>query len=149
MSENNPLQILVSKNRQILGPYNLEEVEKMLRSGIILQTDMASIDTGLNWQPLLAILPPSSAGLLQSLPLPPPPPQTNQTALIVGGYVCALGSLFFCPPVFGVAGAVIGIVLLAKGVVGHGIAIIVLSLLLLMAGLIIGALVGFQMSLSQ
>jgi hypothetical protein len=47
--------------------------------------------------------------------------------LLIAGYVCSLVALGVLPPAFGLAGLVVGIVVLARGRVGHGIAIIVLA----------------------
>lgn len=62
----------------------------------------------------------------------------SSTSLIAAGYACALVSLLFCPPFFGVAGLVIGIINLTRGAVGHGIAQIVLSLVFTALGMLAG-----------
>jgi hypothetical protein len=47
--------------------------------------------------------------------------------LLTAGYVCALVPLIFLPPAFGLAAVLIGVIVLARGRVGHGIAIVVLA----------------------
>jgi len=49
-------------------------------------------------------------------------------ALLIAGYVCAFVALVFFPPAFGLLAIIIGIVILSKGKVSHGIAVIVLAL---------------------
>src|ERR1035438_3899762 len=52
---------------------------------------------------------------------------TGMKSLLTAGYVCALVALIFLPPAFSLAAIVIGILVLARGKVGHGIAIIVIG----------------------
>jgi len=59
-------------------------------------------------------------------------------SLLTAGYLCALVALFFVPPAFGIAALVIGIIVLAKGRVGHGIALIVIAVTCGFAGMYIG-----------
>lgn len=83
-------------------------------------------------------------------PPPPPPPPTpsppggetdgQRVALVLMGYVCAAAALLVCPPGFGCAGLVIGVVNVTRRRVGHGLAQIILSLVLGVAGALVGAL---------
>jgi len=59
--------------------------------------------------------------------------------LIVAGYVCGGVALLFCPPGFGIAGIVIGIVNITRGAIGHGIAQIGISVGCTMVGMMLGA----------
>lgn len=70
----------------------------------------------------------------------------TKKSLLIAGYVCGLVALFFLPPAFGLAGLAIGIVNLAKGKVGHGVAQIVIAVTCGVAGAYIGA-VGFTNAL--
>lgn len=64
----------------------------------------------------------------------------NQSqGIVVGGYICSFVSLLFLPPAFGIAGLVLGIICLARGKIGHGVAIVVLSITLAIFGVIFGA----------
>lgn len=62
-------------------------------------------------------------------------------SLVVWGYVCGVLALFIFPIGFGIAGAVIGIVNLTKGRVGHGVAQIVIAATLGLIGAVLGAIV--------
>jgi len=99
-----------------------------------------------------------------SRPLPPPPPPTptylqgqavappplehakptepskdSATGIIAAGVVCSLISLLFCPPAFGLAAFVCGIVALVKGNVSGGIGIIIMAVICTLAGMYFGA----------
>lgn len=62
--------------------------------------------------------------------------------VVTWGYICAAISLLIFPPGFGIAGVTLGVISLTKDKIGHGIAIIVLSVTLGFFGMIIGALVN-------
>jgi hypothetical protein len=64
--------------------------------------------------------------------------ESAKIALLIMGYVCACISLCLCPPAFAIAGVVIGIINVTRQREGHGIAQIILSLVLGTAGLILG-----------
>jgi uncharacterized OB-fold protein len=64
---------------------------------------------------------------------------SKSQGLIISGYICAILSLFIFPPAFGLAGAVIGIMNLTKGIAGHGICQLILSIVCAIIGMIIGA----------
>ena len=64
-------------------------------------------------------------------------PSGGSNTLVISGYLCAIISLVFLPPAFGLAGMVIGIINLTRGKVGHGIAQIVLSVTLPIFGMTI------------
>ena len=53
--------------------------------------------------------------------------QQAETSLLIAGYTCALVALLFLPSAFALAGFVIGIIVLIRGRVGHGVALIVLA----------------------
>ena len=63
----------------------------------------------------------------------------TKSGLVFAGYLCCIIALFFLPPAFALAGFVVGVVALAKERVGHGIALIVLSVVSGLAGMYIGA----------
>jgi hypothetical protein len=60
--------------------------------------------------------------------------------LIAAGYIVALLSLLFLPILLMVTGVVLGIVTIAKGSIGHGIAHILISLLFGIIGAALGIL---------
>ena len=53
--------------------------------------------------------------------------ESDGEGLIVGGYLCGLGSLIFFPPALGLAGTAIGIINLVRGRPIHGVLQIVIS----------------------
>jgi hypothetical protein len=61
------------------------------------------------------------------------------TTLVSAGYICGLLSLLIFPPALGLAGLVCGIMNLANGRIGHGIAQIIISLTCGILGAILGA----------
>jgi|SRR5271166_2440439 len=63
---------------------------------------------------------------------------TGMKKLLIAGYVSGFVALLFLPPAFGLAGIVIGIIALAKGRVGHGIALIVIAVTCGFFGMYIG-----------
>jgi ribosomal protein L40E len=76
---------------------------------------------------------------------PKPLNSTNNVAdngLIISGYIVAFLSFLTFPLLFLIAGVVIGIICISKGSIGHGIAHIILSFVLGMTGLVIGALIS-------
>ena len=60
--------------------------------------------------------------------------------VIAAGVVCALVSLLFLPPAFGLAAFVCGIVGVAKGNVGGGIVVIIMAVTCGLAGMYMGAM---------
>jgi|GEM_PF-1686112 len=64
--------------------------------------------------------------------------QNDNNGLIVSGYIMACVSLLFYPILFLTAGIVVGIVTISKGSIGHGVAHIVLSLVLGVIGVLLG-----------
>jgi hypothetical protein len=61
------------------------------------------------------------------------------SGLILAGYLCCFMALLFLPPAFALAGFVVGVVTVAKGRVGHGVILVVLSVTLGLAGMYFGA----------
>lgn len=82
----------------------------------------------------------------QSPPLPKPSPRSAGAAkrIIIAGYICAAISLFFLPPIFGIAGVVLGIIALKGGNTRHGTAIIILSFVVGLLGAILGATLALK-----
>jgi hypothetical protein len=72
--------------------------------------------------------------------------RNSNDSLIVLGYIIAFLSLLFLPLLFIIVGIVVGIVTITKGHVGHGVAHILLSLVLGIIGFVMGAL-GFLINL--
>ena len=62
----------------------------------------------------------------------------NNNGLIITGYILASISLLFYPILFLPAGIIVGIVTISKGSTGHGIAHIVLSLVMGIIGFLLG-----------
>ena len=75
---------------------------------------------------------------MQNVSVPSP---ASNSGLIVTGYILALLSLLFFPILFAIGGVVVGVVTIGKGATGHGIAHIILSIVLGTIGAIIGAVV--------
>jgi hypothetical protein len=63
--------------------------------------------------------------------------------LLAAGYLCPCLALVLWPPIFGIAGLVIGIIHLTRGRrrIGHGVAQIVLSILFTLIGMALGVAV--------
>jgi hypothetical protein len=63
--------------------------------------------------------------------------------LLAAGYLCPCLALVLCPPIFGIAGLVIGLIHLTRGRrrIGHGVAQIVLSILFTLIGMAVGVAV--------
>ena len=70
---------------------------------------------------------------------PTDPSKDSATGIIAAGVVCSLISLLFCPPAFGLAAFVCGIVALVKGNVSGGIGIIIMAVICTLAGMYFGA----------
>ena len=70
---------------------------------------------------------------------PAPVHETGGNGAVVGGYICSLIALAIFPPFFSLAAFVCGIVALVKGKIGHGIAILLLSLVCGFLGMALGA----------
>ena len=68
-------------------------------------------------------------------------PKPKRDKMVVWGYVCGILARFVLPIGFGIAGVVIGIINLTKGMVGHGIAQIVIAVTLGLLGALWGAIV--------
>lgn len=62
----------------------------------------------------------------------------------IWGIVCAVISLLFLPPVFGIAGIVLGAIAIKKGQMVLGIVTVVLAAVFMLAGMIFGAYVSVQ-----
>jgi len=60
------------------------------------------------------------------------------SGLIAMGYIFACISLLFYPILFAPAGVIVGIVTISKGSAGHGVAHIILSFMLGIAGFLLG-----------
>ena len=138
------MEIYISKSGERFGPYGLVEVQAGLDAGNIQATDLAWHEGLTGWcqvTQIRGIIPPAQR-------VPPPPRKFEQstpttayksnTTIIVAGYVCACVSILFCPPGFGIAGLVLGVLALTRGHTGHGIAIIVISVTLGFIGLCLG-----------
>lgn len=134
------------KEGQRLGPVSLAELQAIASSARLQPTDMVWKQGMSQWTPaanvseLMGSLPSYYPPPLPAvIPLPPPPfatgrranddvdPTGNINGLIVAGYICGGLSLLILPPALGLAGTVCGIVTLAKGKTGHGIAQIIIS----------------------
>lgn len=64
--------------------------------------------------------------------------------LIIVGEVCAVISLLFCPILFALAALVMSIILMTRGRIGWGIAIMAQSVFFGLIGMIFGALVAID-----
>jgi len=139
----------------VSGPVSIDELIRLKFSGDI--GDMAQVcEQGSEvWMPLATILL-AHRQQEQALKLTSPVYATaakrsvEQSSnsggggLIATGIVCALVSLLFLPPAFGLAALVCGIVGVAKGNVGGGIVVIILAVTCGLAGMYIGAMLMSQ-----
>ena len=72
-------------------------------------------------------------------PITPATTAKETKGLIKAGYICGFASLLILPPALGLAGTIIGVLNLARGYTGHGIAQIVISITCAFFGMLIGA----------
>ena len=156
--------ITIARNGQTFGPFSKELLTKYIGEGMFTSDDLAWHDGLPSWIRLGDIrLPGQSPTLppLPSYPSPPPVPlpalptmqgtQTFQhtqtlptssaqtTSAIYAGYFLCLISIFFFPPILGLAAFILGIIVIAQGNAGHGVAIILLSIICALAGMFFGA----------
>lgn len=144
----------VAKGGRQEGPYSKSALRQLAAAGVVSSEDLTWKEGMPEWMALgrlMADLPRPAAAppATHTLGLPPSPvrqtsdqPAATQDAgahgVVVGGYVCSLLALMFFPPFLALAGFVCGIVALARGKVGHGIAILLLSLVCGFLGMAIG-----------
>ena len=74
---------------------------------------------------------------------PVPTNSSGKTQAIIG-IVCAVISLLFLPPVFGIAGIILGAIAIKKGRKVLGITTVVLAAVCMILGAIFGAYVSLQ-----
>jgi hypothetical protein len=132
------------------GPHTEQEIATLVAVGTISPLAMVWRGGSPRWIPVSNIVPaPASRSMAQPPSVVVNVNQNNTTAalpaspiggsgLIAAGYICAFVSLLFCPPGFGIAGVVIGIVNITRGHVGHGVAQIVISIFCTLLGIAIG-----------
>ena len=145
-------EILVLKGGQQLGPYTLEEINRQLTAGIIMVSDLAWHEGLIGWVPLATVVgvePPVPAHGLH----PPPPPiyttgmpaalggtsSPPSNGILIGGYICAVVSLMFLPPVLGLAGIICGVVAITRQQVNKGVTLLIVSFVCAALGMMIGA----------
>jgi hypothetical protein len=141
----------VAKAGRQEGPYSRATLRQLAAAGIVTSDDLAWKPGMPEWMHLgkmMADLPrppmnPPSAPPINPPTTPPPPavpskPNTAATGAIAGGYICSLIALALFPPFFALAAFVCGIVALVNGRVGHGIAILLLSLVCGFFGMAMG-----------
>jgi hypothetical protein len=64
----------------------------------------------------------------------PKPASSTFSCLVVGGYLCAAGSLLFFPPFLGLAGVICGAVTMRRSQGNNGLAIIIVSFVCALIG---------------
>ena len=152
----------VAKGGQQQGPYTKSVIRQLVAGGVLSSDDLAWKEGMPEWMPLGRMMadlprpspsrPPSpivGGGAFSPPPTPPvspvPPttvaPDGGASGAVAGGYICALISLLLFPPFFALAAFVCAVVALVKGKIGHGVAIIILSLVCGIIGMAIGAAV--------
>ena len=70
------MQIYLNQNEQQVGPFTVEEIQKMLVSGSVARTDYGWHEGLAEWQHLSDILPSGAARPITAPPLPPARPLT-------------------------------------------------------------------------
>jgi len=156
--------ITVARNGQTFGPFTKELLTKYIGEGMFGPDDLAWHEGLPNWVRLGDIRLPVQSPTLPTLPTYPafsstqfpvlpamPAPQAVQhaqsiptsspqpTSAIYAGYLLCLIAIFFFPPILGLAAFVLGIIVIAQGNAGHGVAIILLSIICALAGMFFGA----------
>lgn len=153
--------ITIARNGETFGPFSKELLTKYIGEGMFVPDDLAWHEGLPTWVrlgdirfpgqgptlpalPSYPVLPPRQFPVLPTTQVPQPiqpvlssPPKA--TSVISAGYLLCLISLLFFPPVLGLAAFILGIVVIAQGSAGHGIAIILLSIICAIAGMIFGA----------
>ena len=147
----------VARSGRQEGPYNKASIRQLAAGGLVSVDDLAWKEGLPEWVAIGKLVPdlptpaPRRLSPIGTTHLPPPPqpdravspaPHPQQSGLggeVIGGYVCSFIALLFFPFVFALAAFICGIVALAKGKVGHGIAILVLSCVCCFIGMVIGA----------
>jgi hypothetical protein len=157
--------ITVARNGQTFGPFTKELLTKYIGEGMFCPDDLAWHDGLPNWvrlgdirlpgqsptlPPLPSTYPASSAMQFPVLPAMPGPQAVQHTqsiatsspqptSAIYAGYLLCVIALFLFPPILGLAAFVLGIIVIAQGNAGHGVAIILLSVICALAGMFFGA----------
>ncbi len=129
---------------QKLGPVPPETIVAMIRTGALNSATQIWREGLTEWVPLGAT-PDFAACCTVTAPTPTVHPSVindifskNSDFLIPAGYICAVISILFLPPVFGLAGMAIGTINLTKGRVSTGIIQIVLSIICACTGMFLG-----------
>ena len=114
------------------------------------------------WQlPLVVIIVRGIIHVAKTLPKYPPPPnlnpatelssressmptpisnQTERKGILMGGYACAVASIFILPPFLGLAGVICGLAALKRQQTSQGIAVVIVSFVCAAIGMILGDL---------
>lgn len=144
--------ILILKDGQQLGPYPLEEINRQLSAHAFEPSDLAWYEGLAEWQPLSSIAGVVSGHVHHLHPPPPPvrgsgwsspstdnPSAPSSSGVLISGYICAAVSLLFLPPVLGLAGIICGVVIVKRKQANQGIALLVVSFVCAIIGMVIGA----------
>ena len=147
----------VARSGRQEGPYNKGSLRQLVSGGLVSLDDLVWKEGLPEWMTISKLIPdlprpiPRAPSPTEStnLSAPPPPDRTVSPSAptqqsgaggeVIGGYVCSFIALLFVPFAFALAAFICGIVALAKGKVGHGIAILVLSSVCCFIGTVIGA----------
>ena len=154
--------LYVAKAGRQEGPYAKSLLKQLASAGLVSAEDLAWKEGMPEWMPLgrmMADLPrpgpprppapivgggtfsPPPTPLVSPVPPPTVAPGGGASGAVAGGYICALISLLLFPPFFALAAFICAIVALVKGKIGHGVAIIILSLVCGIIGMAMGAAV--------
>lgn len=143
----------VAKGGQQQGPHTRSVLRQLAAAGVVANDDLVWREGMPEWMqlgrlmpdlPRAAVAPPFAPGPPRGPSPPPPGPpapvhETGGNGAVAGGYICSLIALAIFPPFFSLAAFVCGIVALVKGKLGHGIAILLLSLVCGFLGMALGA----------
>lgn len=118
------MKLYISKNGSVIGPYTPSQINQQINAGIYQETDFACVEGSSEWLPL------GSVGGINFQNKPKSKEDSPSCGGLLGcGYAFSIVGFFILPWVFSIVSFILGIVLMFKGKDGHGIAIMLLSIL--------------------
>jgi len=127
------------------GPYSIDQLRHMWLNGQITKATKVWYDGLSDWTYCGAIeksILPAPVTNTPAYPPALPAKASDSSAIIVTGVICAIISLLFLPPVFGLIAFICGVIALVRNSIGAGITIIIISILFSIGGMFVGAMIG-------